>query len=196
MHTAYLILIACAVLTGLANVCARRVGTRSLLFGVHQFAWHPFTVWLAWRRIYGKNPSWRECVGILVHDWGYWGCETMDGPDGLYHPYLGADIMSDLFDSDTTHGWRWFMLGHSRHLSELLKVEPSKLCWPDKCSMCFDPAWFYLARARWSGELAEYRANADKRGFVPSAAPDHVWLRKLTEKNRDLARAKAQEFKT
>lgn len=26
-----------------------RIGTKSILFGVHQFIWHPVTVYIAWR---------------------------------------------------------------------------------------------------------------------------------------------------
>lgn len=68
------------------------VGSRSLLFGVHQFLWHPVTVALAWRRLHKKWPSLGECVCIFVHDWGYWGCNDMDGPEGKRHPELGARV--------------------------------------------------------------------------------------------------------
>lgn len=33
------------------------VGTKSLLFGVHQFIWHPITVTLAWHRLREAGPS-------------------------------------------------------------------------------------------------------------------------------------------
>ena len=32
------------------------IGTKSLLYGAHQFALHPFFVALAWRRLYGRWP--------------------------------------------------------------------------------------------------------------------------------------------
>jgi hypothetical protein len=32
------------------------VGTRSLLFGVHQFLLHPVMVALGWRMLYGRFP--------------------------------------------------------------------------------------------------------------------------------------------
>lgn len=57
------------------------VGTRSLLFGVHQFLWHPWTVYRAWRYLYGK-PTWREVVCIFLHDLGYFGKPNMDGEEG------------------------------------------------------------------------------------------------------------------
>ena len=37
-----------------------KVGTRSLLFGSHQFMLHPLFVAIAWRRLYGRWPhGWR-----------------------------------------------------------------------------------------------------------------------------------------
>lgn len=171
------------------------VGTKSLLFGVHQFLWHPFTVWRAWCQIYGQRPSWRQCVCIFVHDWGYWGCESMDGPDGINHPHFGGDIASDLFDTRDAHEWRHFMLGHSRHLSKKLGIEPSQLCWADKYCTCFYPSWLYLFLARLSGEIHEYRANSDRSGFCPGTLPDHVWLAKLKRHEADRAINMAATFK-
>jgi len=46
-----------------------KVGTKSLLWGVHQIFWHPLTVTLAWRELYKKWPSWKEFVCIFIHDW-------------------------------------------------------------------------------------------------------------------------------
>ena len=66
-----------------------KIGTKSLLFGVHQFFWHPLTVYWAWKRLYGR-PSLREFVCIFVHDWGYWRAGDMDGAIGGLHPELGA----------------------------------------------------------------------------------------------------------
>jgi hypothetical protein len=68
------------------------VGSRSLLFGVHQFIWHPITVAVAWRKLYGKWPTFLESICILVHDWGYWGCSDMDGERGKRHPELGSRL--------------------------------------------------------------------------------------------------------
>ena len=42
-----------------------KVGTKSLLFGVHQLLWHPLTVWLGWIKLYKKPPSFKEAVCIL-----------------------------------------------------------------------------------------------------------------------------------
>lgn len=49
------------------------MGTKSLLFGVHCFFIHPFTVAIAWTRLYGFPLDPRIWLSFLVHDWGYWG---------------------------------------------------------------------------------------------------------------------------
>lgn len=151
-------------------------GTKSLLFGVHQFLWHPVTVWLAWRQLYGRRPTWRETVCIVVHDWGYWGCDNMDGQRGSIHPVRGSVIANKLFGQEFGALVMW----HSRTLAKRCGAKPSRLCWPDKMSMLFDPAPFYLFRARLSGELAEYRLNAHVAGFMPLTASDREWHAKLS----------------
>ena len=74
------------------------VGTKSLLFGVHQFALHPILVAMAWWKLYGFPWDPRLWVAFVVHDWGYWGKPNMDGPARDTHPELGASIMAFLFD--------------------------------------------------------------------------------------------------
>lgn len=134
-----------------------KVGTKSLLFGVHQFALHPLFVALAWREIYGQFPlDPRVWLAILVHDWGYWGCPEMDGEQGKQHPEAGARIMS-VFGAE----WRDFCRYHSRSLARLNGAEPSLLCAPDKLAILFYPRWVYLLLARLSGELREYMRNGD-----------------------------------
>lgn len=176
-------------------------GTKSLLFGVHQFIWHPITVARGWRRLYGKWPSFWESVAIFVHDWGYWGCEKMDDAKGEQHPVFGAVLVAQLYAwcraccfwkryDERRAFWReieLFRLAkyHSRYLSAADEVEPSKLCWADKMSPVFDPPWFYLLRARLSGELAEYRlnhANADQPNSpVKTDRQWYDWLRRKCE---------------
>jgi len=60
----------------------------------------------------------------------------------------------------------------------------------DKASILFDPEWFYLLRARASGELAEYREKASWR--VATQEPDRKWLKWL---KRDLAKTAVAEAK-
>lgn len=84
-----------------------KVGTKSVLWGVHAWWWHPITVARAWRAIYGAWPSrLAEWVAIFCHDLGYAvKCHTMDGPDGVLHPERGARLAYWL-----TH--HLFVLGH------------------------------------------------------------------------------------
>jgi hypothetical protein len=139
------------------------IGTKSLLLGVHQCFWHPFTVLLAWIELYGF-PNWKELICIIIHDWGYWGCKNMDGEEGEMHPRYAAILSNKWLDGTPGREYSWegtysaLCLLHSRHYARHLGATPSKLCWADKLSIKYDPWWFYLPRALLSGELQEYRA--------------------------------------
>lgn len=148
-----------------------RQGTRSLLFGVHQFLWHPLTVWLAWRRYYGACPNWRETICIIVHDWGYWGSRCMDDHYGEHHPERSARFVRWLGPEAV-----YLVTYHSRYLSARHGVEPSRLCWPDKLSFIYEPRWWYLLRARATGELWEYIRAAVAGGHVPPNATPEQWF--------------------
>jgi len=149
-----------------------KTGTKSILFGVHQFIWHPITVLLAWRSIFRRWPTWKELVCIVIHDWGYWGCPNMDGAEGERHPELGFKIALELFDADHAY----LCLYHSRHYARRAGAEASRLCWADKLSIVYDPWWFYLPRAWLSGELLEYRREAAKVGLLPITATHREWF--------------------
>lgn len=99
-----------------------RVGMKSLLLGVHQFAWNPITVWIAWYKLYGC-PNFKETICIIIHDWGYWFCCDMDGIEGERHPEFGARLTGKLFGDE----YYQIVLFHSRHYSKLVGKEPSKL---------------------------------------------------------------------
>jgi len=129
-----------------------KVGTRSLLFGVHQVFIHPWFVAAGWIKLYGWTWDLRIWAAFVVHDWGYWGKPNMDGPEGETHPVLGADIMWLLFGNE----WRRFALLHSRFYAKSWGVPPSKLCYADKMAIVMTPWWVYLPLARLSGELNEY----------------------------------------
>jgi hypothetical protein len=156
------------------------VGTKSILFGVHQFFWHPITVILAWIELYGF-PNLKELVCIFVHDLGYWGCPNMDGDEGELHPFFGAHFANRWLDP-SHQGWGFpgtymhLCLFHSRTLAKLHRAEPTKLCWADKLSIKYDPWWFYLLRARLSGELDEYMSDAIKHGFIDKNATRREWF--------------------
>lgn len=164
-----------------------KVGTKSLLFGVHQFLWHPLTVGIAWRRLYGRWPKVSEWVCIFCHDLGYWGCPNMDGMEGRSHPYRGSRIVAAVI-----YGWHrlcgrsqsfaWIRgeefadhtIRHSINYARLLDKGPSGLYFADKASVLIEPRWLYLLRARLSGEIWEYIDNSPFKG-IPDITPAD-WL--------------------
>lgn len=153
-----------------------KVGTKSLLFGVHQFIWHPITVYLAWCKLYGR-PNMKETICILIHDWGYWSKPNMDGEEGEQHPELGASIARKFL------GVQYYKLClyHSRHYARNSNEQPSRLCWADKLSIIYEPSWFYLFRAKLSGELIEYRKTSTTAGFTPLTKTDKEWFDELQQ---------------
>jgi hypothetical protein len=75
-----------------------KIGTKSILFGAHQFLLHPVFVAWAWIKLYGFPWDPRVWIAFFVHDLGYWGKPNMDGVEGETHVELGARIMHFLFD--------------------------------------------------------------------------------------------------
>jgi hypothetical protein len=92
-----------------------RIGTRSLLYGIHAFYLHPWFVAWAWWRLYGFPTSFPLWVAFFVHDLGYLGKPNLDGVEGESHPALGGRIMARLFGPE----WGEFTLCHSRHYASL-----------------------------------------------------------------------------
>jgi hypothetical protein len=150
-----------------------KIGTKSLLFGVHQIFIHPLWVALAWWKLYGFPFDPRLWVAFIVHDWGYWGLLEMDGEVGDRHPERGAVIMYRLFGFE----WWKFALYHSRFLAKQHNEQPSRLCMADKLSLALEPWWLYLPRAWASGELAEYMKSAE-----PGGKHGHMNLTRVTPK--------------
>lgn len=187
-----------------------KIGTKSLLFGVHQFLWHPWTVAKAWRKLYGKWPTWEQALCILVHDWGYWGKPNMDGPEGKTHPEAGArlaawiisrlallrgaSIVDAFFLSYEVYK---FTVCHSSAAAKKLGQKPSALYYADKASVLEESEGFYLLRAKASGEVWEYIKVAldskvwpDSRRwfFCECLTRDEqakVWLRWYREKTKN-----------
>lgn len=158
-----------------------KIGTKTVLFGVHQFILHPLLVARAWKKIYGKYPrDYRTWIAFFLHDLGYIGCKTIDGKDGKLHPLFAAKIMSALFDGNSKNKyWYNFCAGHSRSLARKLNIKPSELCAPDKLSINMYPIWLYLFLSNLSGEIDEYMYHADtedgrKVGIVTTSQKD--WL--------------------
>jgi len=148
-----------------------KVGTKSVLFGVHQFIWHPITVFLAWCELYGL-PNWKECICIIVHDWGYWGSPNMDGEEGAGHAERSALMVAWWFGFSEEYRE---VLYHSRGAAKKDQASPSKLCWADKLSIKYDPWFLYLPRAILSGEIKEYRKRADDFGELKSDRSNRDW---------------------
>lgn len=132
-----------------------KLGTKSLLFGVHQFFLHPLIVGISYYRLYGFPVDPRLWAAFVVHDWGYWGCEDMDGPGGREHPQLGYKIMKFFFG----HDWGQWTRCHSREYCKNHGLVPSTLCVADKMAITVMPWWLYCAFACLTGEMKEYYAN-------------------------------------
>ena len=128
------------------------IGTKSVLFGVHQFLIHPWFVALAWWRLYGFPWDARLWFAFFLHDLGYLGKPNMDGPEGETHPVLGARIMRALFGER----WYWFTLLHSRYYARRHGRPFSRLCVADKLAFAITPRWLYLLQGNLTGEIGEY----------------------------------------
>jgi hypothetical protein len=164
-----------------------KVGSKSLLFGVHQALWHPITVARAWRFLYGRWPNRYEWICIFCHDLGYWGKPNMDGEEGQTHPEAGALLAGRLcyqlakLSQGREYAERNKMefvklcLFHSRYYAKRAEQPVSDLFLPDKLSVLFEPRWFYVLRASLSGEIREYMANAGDR--VPAGTTRWGWHR-------------------
>src|SRR5215469_542220 len=129
-----------------------RVGTKSILFGVHNFVVHLPLVGIAWWKLYGFPRDPRLWFAFLLHDAGYFGKRSMEGPEGERHVELGARMMRRLFGPQ----WSDFCRRHSRFYARARGLTISKLCVADKLAFVLTPAWLYLPLARASGELWEY----------------------------------------
>lgn len=165
-----------------------KIGTKSLLFGCHQFLWHPFTVFLAYRKLFRVWPDFYACLCIFFHDWGYWGCADIDGKEGKLHPMLGAQIVGKIvYWHNWLKGKRDFescliacgeahrCLLHSSSVARDNGMAPSDICWADKYCVFYESDWFYLFRTWLSGEGDEFRLNAVNSGHVPKDATNRDW---------------------
>jgi len=149
-----------------------KLGTKSLLFGIHNIVIHPIVVCIAWHRIFNKHPNWKELVCIIIHDWGYWGCATMDGDDGNLHPCWAAGVVRKWW------GPRYWelCLYHSRHIAHQDYVTPSKLCYADKLSFCIMPWWLYVMLGLLTGEIYEYREQTERIGVTSVSLTWRQWF--------------------
>ncbi len=153
------------------------VGTKSVLFGVHQFIIHPLFVFAAWWKLFGFPRDPRLWIAFIVHDWGYWGSPNMDGTEGERHTELG-DKICGVFGSE----WCGFCLYHSRFAAIRDGKSFSLLCVADKLSITLEPPWLYLPRVRWSGEIHEYLKLAKIR--TAGGEPKYASMQVATDDQR------------
>lgn len=88
-----------------------KIGTKSVLFGVHCWAIHPWFVAWAWWKLYGFPFDPLLWVAFFVHDLGYFGKPNMDGKEGETHVEFGAKVMHWLFDKGIA-GYEWHEWSH------------------------------------------------------------------------------------
>jgi hypothetical protein len=153
-----------------------KIGTKSMLMGVHAFWIHPWFVLAAWRRIYRTTPTWSEVVAIFFHD-SYWGLADIDGDEGKQHPRLGAKL-ARMFGGRRAQELALF---HSRSFSFGADRNPSPLSAPDKFSFLLEPEWFYKFRATLSGELREFQNNAVEREGLKESESWYMHYKRKTE---------------
>ena len=132
------------------------IGTKTLLFGNHQFLLHPLFVGIAWVKLYHKLPNPKEAVCIFIHDWGYWGRPNLDGDEGERHPLWAATWAGRHLDH---HGYFYgnLCLHHSSFLAKKHGKPVSRLCIPDKYGVIMMPIWLIVLLGRLTGETQEYR---------------------------------------
>lgn len=156
-----------------------QIGTKSLLFGAHQFIIHPVFVAIAWWKLYGFPWDPRLWFAFFLHDIGYWGKPNIDGHKGNTHPYKAAIIMRKLFKEGR---WYRFCLYHSRFLADHHEQPYSRLCFADKLSMTLEPPCIYLPRVILSGEIKEYMGLTDtkykdNKGILTTTK--RIWFRSV-----------------
>lgn len=155
-----------------------KIGTKSLLFGCHQFLLHPYYTFKGWVALYGWDSKgyswWKLIICFIIHDWGYWGCKDMDGEEGEKHPIKMAEWVR--CHIDTEKEWNRYALlvkFHSRFLAKKNLESPSPLCWADKVGTALMPSWLWVFLGRLTGELDEYM-TAMKRKESGMTATDPV----------------------
>src|ERR1700758_4296148 len=136
-----------------------RVGTKSVLFGVHSVLVHPWLVAAAWWKLFGFPWDARLWLCFAAHDLGYWGCPNVEGCEGEDHVLLGGRILRVVGGAS----WETFCLCHSRNWAKKTGLPISRLCVADKLAFVLTPPWLYLLLARASGELREYMQRSAER---------------------------------
>lgn len=152
-----------------------KLGTKTLLFGVHQFLIHPLLVILAWMILYNSLPNLKELICIFIHDIGYWGLPSLKCAEGDKHPERGAKLAEKWFGTE----YHDFILGHSTFYCKRNKIPPSKLMAADKYWHCIVPLWFYKMLAVPTGEFKHYRELKHARQVADRDKTDIEWWNEL-----------------
>ena len=127
-----------------------QIGTKTLLYGNHQFILHPLFVGAAWVKYYHKLPNHKEAICIAIHDWGYWGKPNLDGKEGEQHPIWAATwAFLHLDNEKDSTGWfipKYFKLclHHSSFLAKKQNRPVSRMCIPDKLAVAMMPIWLIV----------------------------------------------------
>lgn len=180
-----------------------KIGTKSLLFGCHQFVLHPAYTYVAWRKLYGSFPSFGETIAIIIHDWGYLGKSNLDGEEGERHPEWAHNVLIKLgiFVRNNIHfdfGVYIFEIGnlclyHSRFYAKRNYEEPSKLCWADKYGTTLYGKYLWLFLATITGELKEYMTN-DKYEIYYKGVDKDKWFTEYVKFIMPIIQENAEKF--
>lgn len=174
-----------------------KIGTRTVLFGVHQFAIHPLIVaWCWWRRFGFRRVQigHRDVRDRRQTDRGFYHVIARRGVYArLWDPRLWlAFVVHDLGylgkpnldgPEGETHpelgarimrrlfgeAWGDFCLLHSRYYSRRLGRPVSVLAIVDKDVIVAEPSWLYLPRAWLTGELGEFMTFARTAATNPES---------------------------
>lgn len=156
-------------------------GTKSYLFGCHQFLMHPLQVIRAWRMEYGTWPEWWQIIGIFLHDIGVCGRQYLsDDKAKIGHWKRGAHLARDIVRficlklkySDSKRAIivvSTFYLC-AGHCPEESGFDESKLSRADKRSWVIAPMWWL-----WSNYYIEWH------GKVIGVTPPPVWKALVAE---------------
>lgn len=148
-----------------------KTGTKSLLFGAHQFIIHPIFVAISWIKLYGWTWKIQHWVAFWVHDLGYWGKSNMDGNEGKTHPELGAKIMHYLFDRYEYETFRYdnaTYYDYFNNIRELRKLEGWKVCDIQEYDDCVSVMYKRKTKQWYNFTLLHSRHYATEMDILPS----------------------------
>ena len=84
-----------------------------------------------------------------------------------------------------TKKWADFSRYHSRFYAKKDGVSYSKLCVADKLAICIEPAWLYLPRVKWSGEIVEYMEMAGRGKYAGEPLSKYEHMKLTTKSQKD-----------